>query len=454
MISIEQPILTEEDIAQKTVNETNLDVEQSFNWKHCWYPVAFIQDLPKNRPYSFSLYDEPYVLFRNQDSKLICLTDRCPHRAARLSDGQIIDGKLECLYHGWQFGIDGQCLHIPQLPADAKIPAKACVRSFKLVERQGIVWMWPGETEIAQEESIPTIPDLDNPEFVTTDYMCDLPHDQSYFIENVLDPAHAHISHHGSISNRKNAQPLEMEVIESSHKGIFGRMRNAGDPNKPWTPVDFVAPNLVYYRFSIEARGWFGGVVFYSIPLSQNRCRVLVRNYRNFFTWKLKLTPRTLDHWLRSRVLEEDLPQILGEKAEIERLDKPMKEVFLPLKTSDLFVIEYRKWLDKFGIYLPFYQGYETAKLTDDSSKCHQEPALQDRFSRHTQICSSCNRAYQVTNKLKQAAVGVAIAFAALGIVTDGFASTMAVSAALLAVALAVVAAQAKTKFERSYTRH
>ncbi|MBD3562804.1 aromatic ring-hydroxylating dioxygenase subunit alpha, partial [Planktothrix sp. FACHB-1355] len=247
---------------------------------------------------------------------------------------------------------------------------------------------------------------------------------------------------------------LEMEVIESSNKAIRGKMRSVGNSDRPWSSVDFVAPNLIFYRFSIEQRGWLGGVVFYSIPLSQNRCRILVRNYRNFLPLKLKLTPRWFDHWLRSRVLEEDLPQVVGQKAEIERQGKPMKEVFLPLKTSDLFVIEYRKWLDKFGSSLPFYQGYETAKLPDSSRKCHQAPVLLDRLSRHTHMCSSCSQAYQVTNKLKQGAIGVAIALAALAIATDGFASTMAVSASLLAVVLAAVAEQVKTKFERSYSRH
>ncbi len=137
------------------------EVDQSFNWKECWYPVTFMQDLPKNRPYSFSLYDEPLVLFRNQDGKLVCLTDRCPHRAAKLSDGQIIDGKIECLYHGWQFGTDGQCLHIPQLPTDAKIPITSFVQSYPVVERQGMVWIWAGKLETIDEENIPTVADLE-----------------------------------------------------------------------------------------------------------------------------------------------------------------------------------------------------------------------------------------------------------------------------------------------------
>jgi hypothetical protein len=36
-------------------------------------------------------------------------------RLAKLSEGQIVDGKLECLYHGWQFDGEGKCVKIPQV---------------------------------------------------------------------------------------------------------------------------------------------------------------------------------------------------------------------------------------------------------------------------------------------------------------------------------------------------
>lgn len=118
------------------------EIDQKFNWRNCWYPIIFVQDLSKRRPYGFSLYDEPLVLFRDANGKFGCLQDICPHRTAKLSQGQVIDGKLECLYHGWQFNTNGKCLHIPQLSAESKISPHACVKSFTVLERQGIVWMW------------------------------------------------------------------------------------------------------------------------------------------------------------------------------------------------------------------------------------------------------------------------------------------------------------------------
>ncbi|MBR8833050.1 MAG: Rieske 2Fe-2S domain-containing protein [Stigonema ocellatum SAG 48.90 = DSM 106950] len=430
------------------------EIGQEFNWRNCWYPVTFVQDLPKNDLYSFSLYAEPLVLYRNQDGKLGCLADCCPHRAAKLSDGQIIDGRIECLYHGWQFGVDGQCLHIPQLPQDAKIPTHACVKSFKVVERQGIVWMWAGNPETADEKLILTIPELDNPAFVSIDIMTDRPYDQGFCIENLLDPAHFPISHHGSDSDRKNAQPLEFEVLQTSIAGFTGRYRNAGKPNENWIDLDFFAPNLIQYRlYNIGKLGNQAGLASYPLPLSQGRCRVLSRFYRNFSTWKIKLQPRWWTHFYRSRVLEEDMYFLSGAQAEVERLGQSLKKLYLPLKTSDTLVLEYRKWLDKYGSSLPFYRGYATSKLNVSSENEASTPSSLDRFERHTKICGSCHQAYQGTKLVQQTLIGVAIALTALAILTDDLVSHITAFTAVLAVSLAAVTEKMKIKFERPYQR-
>ncbi|MDF5709425.1 MAG: Rieske 2Fe-2S domain-containing protein [Nostoc sp. S4] len=433
-----------------------LEEKQEFNWRQCWYPVTFVQDFPANRPYSFSLYDEPLVLFKDQNGQLICLADRCPHRTAKLSEGQIIDGKIECMYHGWQFGSDGQCLHIPQLPADAKMPVNACVRSFKVVERQGMIWVWAGEKETAVNEIIPILPDLDKPGFVGVDFILDLPYDQTYLVENVIDPAHVAISHHHTRGggNRKNAQPLEMEVLESSAQRIRGKWRGTNKSNEAWKYIDFVAPSLVLNTAYIEERGWTFGLALYSIPLGKGRCRLLARGYRNFMTWGVKLRPRWLDHLNTNKILEQDLPLIAGQQSEIERLGISLKKLYLPLKTSDTLVIEFRKWLDKFGSSLPFYQGYTTWKNVENG-ELNSKPILQDRFLRHTLICSSCNRAYQATNRVKQSCLGVAIALAAVAILADDSRIRIAaISVSIAAVVMSAMAHTLKTHFERSYTRH
>ncbi|HEY9614863.1 Rieske 2Fe-2S domain-containing protein, partial [Allocoleopsis sp.] len=365
--------------------------------------------------------------------------------------GQIIDGKIECLYHGWQFGSEGECLHIPQLPTDAKIPANACVQSFKVVERQGMVWMWAGNAEAADEECIPTIPSLNKPGFVYTDKITELPCDLSYVIEHMLDPAHIHIAHHGNQGNRKKAQPLEMEIIESSVKGFRGRFRETKLPNPTWRNLDFIAPSLAHLHFPIPERGWFFGQAFYFFPLGKGRCRILTRSYRNFVTWQVKLTPRWWIHLKQNKILEEDLTLLLGQQEEVERLGQNIKQVYSPLPTCDTFAIAYRQWLDRFGSSLPFYRGYTTSNMSQNAEECKPNWVQRERSLQHTQLCSSCNRAYQVTTRLQQTFIGVAIALAALAIITDGSVMQIAaVSASLLLVAMAIIAEKLKIQFERS----
>ncbi|MEH2338809.1 hypothetical protein [Nostoc sp.] len=257
------------------------------------------------------------------------------------------------------------------------------------------------------------------------------------------------------MGSRKDAQPLELEVIDSNIQGIKGRWRQTQTGNLPWMSLDFIAPNLILYKLDYEQQGKFGGVALYSIPLSKDRCRVLVRNYGNIFSQKIKLMPPWLDHILiRNKILEGDLQLVVEQKAQIERLGQNLKEVYLPLKTSDPLVVEYRKWLDKFGSSLPFYQGYSTSKNVV-SNKSDQKLITLDRFSQHTLICHSCNQAYQVTNRLKQSCIGVAIALAAVAIVADD--SRIRIAAISLSIAAVVMSAMAqilKAHFQRSYTRH
>ncbi len=278
--------------AQPTDTLQISEADEQFNWKQCWYPVTFLQDLPKNRPYSFSLYDddEPLVLFRNQDGKLGCLTDRCPHRAAKLSDGQIIDGKIECLYHGWQFGTDGKCLHIPQLPTDAKIPATSCVQSYPVVERQGIVWIWAGQPEAGDEKDIPTVADLDNPTVVSSDYVMDLPYEQNFFIENIIDPSHLYTIHSETLYKGQDPQPLEIEAIKVSVRGIEGRYRKTKSQNQNWMSLNFIASNLVTYR--ILHSEVISGAALYSLPLIGYKLRL--RTICQLFSHKMLPTSQVL----------------------------------------------------------------------------------------------------------------------------------------------------------------
>ena len=84
-------------------------LEKSFvNVCRAWYPLLLSKDLkvsPMGKrvaPHGVCLLGIPLVIFRDKTGQAFCLEDKCPHRSAPLSIGQVVDGVLECAYHGWQ----------------------------------------------------------------------------------------------------------------------------------------------------------------------------------------------------------------------------------------------------------------------------------------------------------------------------------------------------------------
>ena len=69
-----------------------------------WFPLLFEKEL-KNRPISKILLGQKLVIFRVKN-EILCFEDRCPHRNVPLSNGEIIDEKIRCNYHGWCFTKD------------------------------------------------------------------------------------------------------------------------------------------------------------------------------------------------------------------------------------------------------------------------------------------------------------------------------------------------------------
>ena len=64
-----------------------------------WHPVALCEDVVR-QPLAATLLERDLVLWRDATGTVHAWADQCPHRGARLSIGQVVDGRLECAYHG------------------------------------------------------------------------------------------------------------------------------------------------------------------------------------------------------------------------------------------------------------------------------------------------------------------------------------------------------------------
>jgi phthalate 4,5-dioxygenase len=158
-----------------------------------WQPAALTEELATERPVvPVRLLGEDLVLFRNDAGELGLVDRRCAHRGADLSLGRLEDGGLRCYFHGWLFGPGGGCLDTPAEPDDSPLRSKVRIRSYPVVERNGIVWAYLGPGEA------PSLPALDcfvAPEEYTFAFKGYLDCNWLQALEVGIDPAHASYLH-------------------------------------------------------------------------------------------------------------------------------------------------------------------------------------------------------------------------------------------------------------------
>lgn len=128
--------------------------------KNTWYMAAWATEI-SDKLMSRKILGESVLMYRGEEGQIIAMGDICPHRFASLHLGKRLPGDIvECPYHGLRFGKSGACVHNPH--GDKKIPATARVKTYPIVERYGIVWLWPGRSELQNPDVIPDYSFLDN----------------------------------------------------------------------------------------------------------------------------------------------------------------------------------------------------------------------------------------------------------------------------------------------------
>ena len=182
-----------------------------------WYAVAKASELKAGRPLKRWLFGFPIVVFGSAESPSI-LVDRCPHRSAPLSTGRVVDGMVECPYHGWRFDGSGRCRKIPCLPGDPP-PGKAT--SLKALVRYGLVFARMGEG--AAEPSPPILNGTRG--FVHIWSGLAVKGRLADVAENFLDATHTITVHRGLLRGPGAATPAKVIVtgrpgeIEVAYKG-------------------------------------------------------------------------------------------------------------------------------------------------------------------------------------------------------------------------------------------
>lgn len=130
--------------------------------ENTWYAAAWEHEIADaDNKLARRICNVPLVFFKGEDGKYIALDDRCCHRAAPLSIGRVEGNCIRCMYHGMLYNADGQVIEIP---GEERIPPSMKVRSYPVVEKSGMLWIWMGDAEKANPEDIYELPAMDQKE--------------------------------------------------------------------------------------------------------------------------------------------------------------------------------------------------------------------------------------------------------------------------------------------------
>lgn len=182
--------------------------------RNLWYAAAWCEEV-ESAPFSRKILGESVLLFRDGNGEAVALGDTCPHRFAPLHKGKLVDGTIECPYHGLRFDSRGRCVHNPH--GNGAIPASARVRKYPLVERHKMLWIWPGDPEKADASKIPQFGFLEDPNYEQTRGIVFTTATRfELVLDNLMDLTHIGYLHLDNVGSDAVARG-RMEVVQNGN---------------------------------------------------------------------------------------------------------------------------------------------------------------------------------------------------------------------------------------------
>ena len=223
-----------------------------------WLPAVLSSELPgaDTDPLRVLLLGEQLIAFRDTRGQVGVIQNHCPHRGASLFFGRNEEAGLRCVYHGWKFSVSGECLDMPNEPAESDFKHRVRARAYPTRERGGIVWMYMGP-----RETPPPLPDLEGnlhpgaAESVTT-FQIDC--NWLQMLEGDLDTSHVAFLHLGGVSADElpagtfseyqlRQRAASFEVVDTPGGAAYAARRPAGGGLSYWRIAQWCFP---FYSFT------------------------------------------------------------------------------------------------------------------------------------------------------------------------------------------------------------
>ena len=252
-----------------------------------WYAVLETREVGR-QPVGVLRLGERLVFWRDGAGQVVCLQDRCAHRGAALSAGEVIGGSIQCPFHGLEYDPAGKCRLVPANGRAAPVEARFRVGRYPTHEAHGLIWVfWGDENRAGGPPRF--FADL-GPDLAYATHQDPWDAHYSRAIENQLDVSHLPFVHRTTIG-RGGETLVDGPVVkwldaDRFRVFVFNRRDDGSRPRKPTQiPVDpepefhleFIYPNLWQNHIARSVR-----VVVAFVPVDETHTILYLRFYQGF----------------------------------------------------------------------------------------------------------------------------------------------------------------------------
>lgn len=310
-----------------------------------WYAVLESSEVPAGKPVGARRLGESLVFWRDGEGRLAVMSDRCPHRSSQLSLGRIVDGRIQCPFHGFEYDGDGACQLIPANGRGARVPEVFRCRVDPSQEAHGLIWVWYGRPR-AEYPPLPWFPGLEGFQYATTRKAWEV--DLSRAVEGLLDVSHLPFVHSRTIGRDRKTLvngpyttledgTIRVWVTNQPDEGLPAAKPTQLPPPEGEAMLEFRFPNLWQIRLAETVRG-----VIVIAPVDEGRCVNYLRSYL-----KTSLPPALgrlmarISNVFNRIILAEDYPVIRSQVPRVAGLD--IGEHFIPADRPIAIYLQHRR---------------------------------------------------------------------------------------------------------------
>jgi phenylpropionate dioxygenase-like ring-hydroxylating dioxygenase large terminal subunit len=271
----------------------------TYGLRNQWYVVAASDEVGE-APLGVKRLGEAMVLWRDENGAVHAVEDRCPHRGAALSIGEVHHGQITCAYHGVRLDPYAKVVSVPGLPG-CPLEGKTLTRHYPVIEHYQAIWAYFGDARHSAPPPLELPEELVSPEWTGLLHYDTWNADYRYVIDNLCDPMHGPFLHGKTYTQSRGPRTDAVKVVEKDGGFEVFREGQRG-VNLDW--MEFVlAGSSTYARVEIPmppnaGPGGIMGIIFYTTPVDETHARISVWRLRKVSGWQ-----RDLWHFLfRARI--------------------------------------------------------------------------------------------------------------------------------------------------------